>query len=126
MEHLTVPAAASSARAARGFISVFCARARLSNGVSGDACLLVSELTGNAVLHARSEARIAVSLDGRRLRVEVADNSPDLPHLQQASEDATSGRGVRILDQLATRWGADRRTEPPPGKVVWFELTTTG
>lgn len=124
MEQLTVPATPASARAARQFISAFCTRQRLGDDICEDATLLVSELTGNSVLHARSQAHICVRLVGPVLRVEVADHSPDLPHLQEAPADATGGRGIRILNQLATRWGANQLPEPPPSKVVWFELAT--
>ena len=122
VEQLTLPATAASARTARRFVSAFCARRQMPDDLCYDAALLVSELTGNSLRHARSEARISVDPIGAVLRVEVADDSPDLPQLQDVPEDATHGRGVRILDRLATRWGADRRTVPPPGKVVWFEL----
>lgn len=95
---------------------------RLPQETCEDAVLLVSEIVGNSLRHARSEARIRVDLIGRVMRVEVADDSPELPQLQNAPADATDGRGVRILEEVASRWGADRRTVPPPGKVVWFEL----
>lgn len=124
MEHLTVPALPTSARTARHFISSFCDEQHLAGDVADDAALLVSELTGNAVLHARSEARIRVGLSGTVLRIEVADDSPDMPQRRDASADATAGRGVYILDAVSSRWGATQRKEPPPGKVVWCELVT--
>jgi anti-sigma regulatory factor (Ser/Thr protein kinase) len=122
VEQLTVPATPTSARTARRFVSAFCTRQRLPQETCEDAVLLVSEVVGNSLRHARSEARIRVDLIGRVLRVEVADDRPELPQLRNAPADATDGRGVRILDEVAKRWGADRRTVPPPGKVVWFEL----
>jgi hypothetical protein len=36
-----------------------------------------------------------------------------------APADATTGRGLALLDALASSWGADRHVE---GKTVWFEV----
>lgn len=122
MQQLALPAAPTSTRTARRFVDAFCTRAGLPAGIRDDAVLLVSEVVSNSLRHARGEARIQVALIGPVLRVEVADDSPDLPRLLEAAAEATGGRGVLILDRLASRWGADRNTVPPPGKVVWFEL----
>jgi hypothetical protein len=40
-----------------------------------------------------------------------------------APEDV-SGRGLRIVDMLAARWGV--RYDADAGKTVWFTLTTSG
>lgn len=124
MEHLTVPASPTSAGVARRFALAFCEHAGLAGSVTDDCSLLVSELVSNSVVHGRSEARLRVRLMGTVLRVEVADDSELLPVQRQPSLEATGGRGVLILDALASTWGATARTEPPPGKVVWFELAT--
>jgi hypothetical protein len=42
-----------------------------------------------------------------------------LPVLQESSPTAESGRGLSLVDALATRWGIDPAS---PGKSVWFEL----
>lgn len=124
MEHLTVPASPSSAMTARRFATAFCERAQLDAVVVDDCALLLSELVSNSVVHARSEARICVGLIGTVLRVEVADDSDRLPVRRPQALDATGGRGVLIMEALASSWGAARRADPPPGKVVWFELAT--
>ena len=46
------------------------------------------------------------------------DSSPALPRVLQVDRDAENGRGLHVVSQLATRWGA-RRTHT--GKVVWCE-----
>ena len=48
------------------------------------------------------------------------DVSPALPRVLQVDRDAENGRGLHVVSQLATRWGA-RRTHT--GKVVWCEQT---
>ncbi len=128
------------------------------------ACLLVSEVVTNVVLHAAAspaprhefalepagqlDAEIPdvwsgpslgdAALDGRdgsreftlRLRrgeaavwVEVFDPDLRLPRIRSAGENDEGGRGLYLVDQLATRWGS-RPT--PGGKAVWFEVPIKG
>ena len=82
--------------------------------------LLVTELVTNAVVHAESDAEVAVVLTATRLRVEVADRGDGLPVPRDAEDYATSGRGMALVDALAAGWGIDPR--PDGGKVIWFEL----
>lgn len=82
--------------------------------------LLAGEVIANAVVHSGSSCRVAVSWTGDFLRVEVEDPGPALV-LTPASvpDDAESGRGLQLVECLATRWGS-RPT--PEGKAVWFEI----
>jgi DNA-binding NarL/FixJ family response regulator len=81
--------------------------------------LLTSELVTNAILHAHSDIELSVSLTPNGIRIDVVDQSAGLPALRQASQDDTSGRGLSLVEALATAWGVDER---PGGKSVWFEL----
>jgi len=122
------------------------------------ACLLVSEVVTNVVLHAAvsptprhelvlegagggplgiiGDWEIAPFDDGigapagkdftLRLRrgheavwVEVFDADLRLPRIRSAGESDEGGRGLYLVDQLATRWGS-RPTKD--GKAVWFEM----
>jgi PAS domain S-box-containing protein len=120
------------------------------------ACLLVSEVVTNVVLHASATPSSRPELileaagpgglaawdvspfgevlpghDGSseftlRLRrgheaiwVEVFDSDMRLPRIRSAGESDEGGRGLYLVDQLATRWGS-RPTKD--GKAVWFEL----
>ena len=51
--------------------------------------------------------------------VEVFDPDLRLPRLRTAKATDEGGRGLYLVEQLATRWGS-RPT--PEGKAVWFEL----
>ena len=83
------------------------------------AALLVTELVTNAVLHTRSGPEITARLAGRRLRIEVADDSPTPPVRHHYSPRAGTGRGMILVGELASAWGS----EPAgTGKIVWFEL----
>jgi PAS domain S-box-containing protein len=82
--------------------------------------LLVSELVTNAVRHTATELMVRLMVDGGCLRCEVVDGSPVVPTPSLTVQpDATSGRGLMLVDLLSERWGVD---DHPTGKVVWFEL----
>ena len=82
--------------------------------------VLVDELVTNAVLHARSETRVEMEIDGSRLRVAVHDASPVVPRLRRYTPEAVTGRGLLLVDRIADRWGVEPDGD---GKAVWFELT---
>ncbi|MFF2041695.1 ATP-binding protein [Kitasatospora sp. NPDC058170] len=84
--------------------------------------LLTSELVANAVRHAAGRTiGLEVTRKPGWLRVEVRDSSRALPCLILAEPLPINefGRGLKIVDDLADRWGADLL---PRGKSVWFEL----
>jgi anti-sigma regulatory factor (Ser/Thr protein kinase) len=85
---------------------------------SDDAVLVLSELVTNAVLHAGGADRIAVECDGGSIRISVRDGTIARPAVQRASS-AIGGRGLRIVDTLAERWGCD---DHAGGKTVWAVL----
>jgi len=82
--------------------------------------LLVSELVTNAIKYAKGDILLRLVLESDSLVCEVHDPSPALPRVLQVDRDAENGRGLHVVSQLATRWGA-RRTHA--GKVVWCEQT---
>lgn len=83
------------------------------------AALLVSELAANAALHARTEFSVRVVDLGERVRLEVSDSSARIPRQRTYGVDATTGRGLQLVAQLAHDWGV---TTHEGGKVVWVEL----
>ena len=93
------------------------------NGLVDAARLLVSELVTNAVLHARTDVDLVVRLVPRGIRIEVEDQSAAAPVVRRYEDEAMTGRGLALVDQLASRWGV----EPGDGgKAVWFELDEGG
>ncbi|MEU8827047.1 ATP-binding protein [Streptomyces sp. NPDC048636] len=121
------PALADRASAVRRMVTGHLREWRL-DALVDCAVLATNELFANAVEHGSSgpadTVSITVSLEGRghELRVEVADGSPVVPRFHEAAPTAESGRGLAIVDGLASDWG----TEPPDpgsvGKRVWFTL----
>ncbi len=78
------------------------------------ACLLVSELLSNAVRHGRGPLRLRLRQAGRELGVEVCDGSPVLPQARFAAPDAESGRGLLLVDSMASSWGTLPTAEARP------------
>lgn len=116
---LTVSRSPQSVRAARDFVGQQC----IASGIGGDtlqtAILLTSEVVTNALLHGGSDAHITVTISRTRLHVEVRDASTSAPEILDQGTDATHGRGLAIIDALATAWGTRAGAR---GKVVWFDL----
>ena len=108
-----------SVPAARRFVLEQTAQAvALPEEVTVDLALLVSEVVTNAVIHARTPFLVEVLVTDRLIRVAIEDEAPDLPRPREVTAEATTGRGLLILDRLADRWGA---TPVGGGKRVWFE-----
>ena len=55
--------------------------------------------------------------------VEVFDSDLRLPRIRSAGESDEGGRGLYLVDQLATRWGSRPTND---GKAVWFEMPIKG
>ncbi|WP_432585568.1 ATP-binding protein [Streptomyces sp. HD1123-B1] len=121
------PALADRASAVRRMVTGHLHEWRL-DALLDCAVLATNELFANAVEHGSAgpadTVTITVTLEnrGHELRVEVADGSPVVPRFREAAPTAESGRGLAIVDGLASDWG----TEPPDpgsvGKKVWFTL----
>jgi two-component sensor histidine kinase len=87
-----------------------------------DALVLTSELVTNATLHGEGERRMEATFDeaAGSLLVVVSDGSHAEPRPQgDLPPDAVGGRGLMIVDRLATAWGSEPTAT---GKSVWFRL----
>ena len=80
--------------------------------------LVVSELVTNAVVHPRSELRVVVTLERRRLRIEVHDDDAKPPNIRSQAGPG-GGFGLRIVANLSDRWGW---LPTESGKLVWAEM----
>ena len=109
----------ASVRKARGFTADVLADDGVEASVVEVAVLLVSELVTNAVVHAQGPICLTVHTDAHWVRIEVEDPGHRRPVLRAASLDAVDGRGLLVVDKLATDWGTERRATH---KVVWFEI----
>jgi anti-sigma regulatory factor (Ser/Thr protein kinase) len=89
--------------------------------VRSDACLILSEIVTNAVVHARTMITIAIECDQRAVAVAVTDNSTHAPQPQHHDDLHEGGRGLLLIDKLATSWGYDTSSDGE-GKIVWFRI----
>jgi anti-sigma regulatory factor (Ser/Thr protein kinase) len=86
--------------------------------------LLTSELVTNVILHARTDVVLRVRpTNGDGVRVEVVDRSVAPPALRDYGAEAATGRGLALVEAMASAWGSDAGSG---GKVVWFELGGRG
>ncbi len=69
------------------------------------------------------EFRLRLRRGASAVWVEVFDPDLRLPRIRTAAETDEGGRGLYLVEQLATRWGS-RPT--PRGKAVWFEMPRSG
>ncbi|MFC4786930.1 response regulator [Nocardioides sp. MAHUQ-72] len=115
-----LPQALSTAAEARRFVKHAVTQWNLTP-ILDDALLVVSELATNAVTHAGSSCRIRLSLTDTSLRIDVTDAGEGTPEPQPSSSTAEHGRGLHLINALATAWGLEE--VPGQGKVVWAELS---
>ena len=81
--------------------------------------LLASELVTNAVMHGRGNVQVVMEYGAEGLAVTVTDEEPAPPVVTETPPSATGGRGMRLVEVLASSWGVK---PGPPGKAVWFRL----
>lgn len=119
---VTLPGELSSVPTARRFVeSILGAWGQPEHGWT--AALLISELATNSTLHARTPFAVRVSLDGDAVRLEVTDGSVRTPMLRDYGTDATTGRGMRLVQDLSAAWGVEPQ---PAGKTVWASIRPSG
>jgi anti-sigma regulatory factor (Ser/Thr protein kinase) len=84
--------------------------------------LVATELVTNAYEHGNGPTRIRLEHNRAPcwVRLEVDDRSPEPPVVGHSRLDGHRGRGLIIVDKLATTWG----TRPgDDGKTVWVEIS---
>jgi len=115
---VTLPADASSVPTARHFVeSILTSWGQPDKGWA--AALLISELSANCTLHARTAFTVGVELTEEEVRLQVSDGSLRAPAVRDYGTSATTGRGLRLVDELSAGWGVDLRDD---GKTVWAVL----
>ena len=93
--------------------------------MSEDAVLCVTELSTNAILHSRTPFTVAVRRLEDGVRIDVQDERPDrLPSPVPVRgldplEIGITGRGLKLIAALASRWGW---FNTHVAKTVWVEL----
>ena len=109
----------SSVGEARAFVRNTLAETDAPTDLVDAAVLLVSELATNVTLHARTHLQVSVRVDDGTLWAAVKDWNTRVPQACHTPVDATSGRGLQLVDALSNSWGVERDED---GKAVWFRL----
>ena len=119
---IALPSDASAAAIARQFVEDN--RDHIRPDLIEDAQVLVTEVVTNAVLHGEPQITLLVRVDRPSIGVAVADAGDNLPVEAQGAPPPSqpSGRGMMIVDTLASAWGVIPNPDQSPGKTVWFEL----
>lgn len=119
-----IPHEASGVSAARRQVVVQLQSEGVSHATLVEAELVLSELLGNAVRHARpledGGVRLRWQLRAGVIDVEVTDgggSGPPVVRRHQSVDAATSGRGLRIVRSLAHEWGVHEDTAG--SRTVW-------
>lgn len=116
------PVDGRSVAAARTFV----ADASAGHPRRDDAVLLVSEVATNAILYGSANGadafRVIVRPSPARIYAAVVDaGGKGAPTMRRHAADAENGRGLEIVDLVASTWGV---VPVGTGHRVWFELLT--
>jgi anti-sigma regulatory factor (Ser/Thr protein kinase) len=116
-----LPTDAAAASFARTFVRVVLGAWGLDR-LEPDASLLATELVTNGLRYGGGPRSLTLVARGGRLRIAVADHEPvRRPRRRPASLTAEGGRGLALVEAMATTWGT-HRSRLHRGKVVWCEL----
>ncbi|MGA5822177.1 ATP-binding protein [Kitasatospora sp. NPDC094028] len=90
-----------------------------------DVELLAGEVIANAAIHTGKPSTVTATWTGAAVRVEVADESDQVPSVREHfGEAVTSGQGLNLVRALSDAWGV-KVDECAGTKVVWFECGST-
>jgi anti-sigma regulatory factor (Ser/Thr protein kinase) len=81
--------------------------------------LLTDELVANVVRHVGAPMQVRAVRGPSAIRVEVDDPSTEVPARQDPEPTDDHGRGMVLVESLASAWGVAVRSD---GKTVWFEI----
>jgi anti-sigma regulatory factor (Ser/Thr protein kinase) len=83
--------------------------------------LITSELVSNAYRHAPGTEKFELVVERYPggVRLTLADGSSIQPVVQELRDDEPHGRGMRMIQASAARWGAEVHGA---GKRVWVEI----
>lgn len=119
-----VPADPAAVRAARRFLDTTLSDWGVAEDVAGTAVLCLSELVTNALIHTSAGCEVRVVLDEGVLTTTVRDSGTSVMQPAEAEDEdplQVHGRGLQVVDVLASRWGSDL---DEVGTTVWFVLDT--
>ncbi|MEX2654947.1 MAG: ATP-binding protein [Acidimicrobiia bacterium] len=121
MESLKLRPDPTSPRLAREFVRRVLGDAGVDRLTTEDAALLATELVTNSVIHAETDITVDVEAEAGAVRIGVTDGSGAEPVLREQDQNATTGRGLQLVDRVATSWSV---VFADTTKTVQFSLVT--
>jgi anti-sigma regulatory factor (Ser/Thr protein kinase) len=117
---IDIPATLEGPAAARRIVRALLPAWQLPE-LKADAELIVTEIVTNAYRHAPGTDSFELELIRRTdgIRISLADGNSVRPMIAELRNDAVSGRGMALVEALATGWGAE---DHHGGKRVWVDL----
>lgn len=118
---LVVPPVPEAVRPARAWARQHLEEWEVGAGAQFAVVTGLSELVTNAVLHAGTEARVTLELNGARLTVTVSDTGRrGAPRASlDIADAATRGRGLSLVRSVSDAFGSHPSAN---GSTVWFEV----
>jgi anti-sigma regulatory factor (Ser/Thr protein kinase) len=116
----TFSADAENVRAARRFVSETAEKWKLGE-LAWPLVQIASELASNAVIHAGTDFTVTLIRDKATTRIEVVDHSARRAQSRNYDLDATTGRGLRLVETLSCEWGVSKKGKD---KTVWAVVDT--
>ena len=105
MERLTLDEQLTAARMARHWVCEHCPEEHLPAARRWIAELLTGELVANALEHGRGPLVLTLTHDAEGIVVGISDGNRRVPSLRDLDTTETAGRGIALVDALATAWG---------------------
>jgi hypothetical protein len=93
----------------------------VTNSLRASAGLTTSRFAGKFSV-GTPPVRLWLYSDGERVLIQVWDGNDEMPARQEVDPSAESGRGLLIVESLATDWGTSPLTKST-GKIVWAVVT---
>lgn len=91
-------------------------------GALDDLLVITSELLANAVRFSGGEVTVEIVGHRNGVRLVVSDDAPAPAVPRQVTAESTGGRGLPIIQALATRWDQRPYSAATGTKDVWAEL----
>lgn len=82
--------------------------------------LMVSELATNCVRYVDTDFTMSIEQTPHSVRIDIVDGRDGGVTMQRPGPEQPTGRGLRIVDELADKWGVD--AIETGGKSIWFTL----
>jgi anti-sigma regulatory factor (Ser/Thr protein kinase) len=119
---LRLPAEGDSAAVFRQYVRLACHQCH-RDGLLERVLLVTDALVANSIRHSTPAGERFVELSlvptQRGVQVRVKDGDPSPPVPRQAGADEIAGRGLQVVEAVASAWGYEQEAD---GKTTWADI----